>query len=161
MSVTSMGVTLSVLVVVLVGMHISWAGAREERICGCGWAQVMQGSQHQFNHPHDTCEQTMLVWRSISHERWKRLTFDKEANVDYPHANCGRDNDPISVPNRNADNLNQHLVSGDCGIFELLMRTYMRRTIKSEDAETAKQKKACQKDCIELLSANSDIRIIK
>lgn len=41
----------------------------------------------------------------------------------------------MSVPNRNADSLNESLILGDCRRAETPMKTYMRRTINKE-AET-------------------------
>jgi hypothetical protein len=40
----------------------------------------------------------------------KGLSLDKECNVDYPHSDCRRNNNPVPLPNCNASNINEHLI---------------------------------------------------
>jgi len=63
----------------------------------------------------------------------------EKCNVDNPYTNCRRRSDLISVPDRNTGNLNKLLIWGDHSTMEMLMRTYTRRIIKSEEADVAKK----------------------
>ena len=71
----------------------------------------------------------------------KRLTLDEEYNVDTPYTDCHRHSYLVSVPNRNAGDINKRLIWGDCSIAGMVMRTYARRTIKSEEADAVKKEK--------------------
>jgi len=60
--------------------------------------------------------------------------LEVERNVDNPYADCHHYSGLLSVPNGNTGNLNERLIRGDSSI-EVLAKTYMRRTIKSEEAD--------------------------
>jgi hypothetical protein len=67
--------------------------------------------------------------------------LDKECSIDYPQ-NDGRDySNLVSVPNRNSNEFNEHLMWEDRSIVDALTRTYTRRTINSEEAAMVKKAK--------------------
>jgi hypothetical protein len=68
--------------------------------------------------------------------------LEEESSIDPPNADYGRHNNPISIPNRNAGNLSQHLIWVDDSIGKWSMRTYMRRTINDEEESKARRLKA-------------------
>jgi len=71
----------------------------------------------------------------------KGLSLDEECIVDSPYSDCYCHDNPISVPNGNARNVNEHLISGDYGMVYVLMRTYARKTINREEADIDKKDK--------------------
>jgi len=85
------------------------------------------------------------VFQVTGRKEEKRLTLDEEYNVDAPYTDCRRHSDLISVPNRNAGDINKRLIWGDCSIAGMSMRTYARRAIKSEEADAVKKEKAWKK----------------
>jgi len=40
----------------------------------------------------------------------KRLTLEVERNIGAPYSNCQRQHNLVSVPNRNASNINENLI---------------------------------------------------
>jgi hypothetical protein len=44
----------------------------------------------------------------------KGLTLEVERNIGTPYSDCHRQHSLISVPNRNASNINENLIPGNC-----------------------------------------------
>jgi hypothetical protein len=65
----------------------------------------------------------MLAWdpRSRAGGGKKGLALDEECDFDCPHSNRRRYGNPISVPNRNASNPNEHQIWVK---LEVLLRTH-------------------------------------
>lgn len=99
-------------------------------------------------HPNDTYDQTAFVLGLVFDHLQDRgvVTLEEERSIDSPNADCGRHDDPISIPNRNAENLYQHPIWIDDSIEEWLMRTYMRRTTNNEEANIARKLKAWKRN---------------
>jgi hypothetical protein len=67
----------------------------------------------------------------------KRLTLNGEYNTDHPCASCYRYDYPLPVPNGEAASSNAHerLILEDGRIARSRNKTYIRSTIKREEAE--------------------------
>jgi hypothetical protein len=70
----------------------------------------------------------------------KGLTVEMDSNGGPPHNDRQRHNNLISVPNRNASGIDEHLISENCLYMEPWPNTYVRRTINSEAAIDARLK---------------------
>jgi hypothetical protein len=62
--------------------------------------------------------------------------LDKEDTVDHPQTDCHPHNDLISVPDRDSNNSDERLVSGNWSGVKAQLTTYTRRTINSEAPAT-------------------------
>lgn len=90
------------------------AGTQTERIYGWDKPKGIRITKELAIHPYDICAQPMLYEIPCLLRGGKGLTLEVERNIGAPYSDRQRQHSLISVPNRNANNINENPIPENC-----------------------------------------------
>jgi hypothetical protein len=90
------------------------AGTQTERYYGWDKPKRTRITKELAVHPYDICAQSMLYEIPGLLRGGSGLTLEVERNIGDPYSGCQHQHSLISVPNRNASNINENLIRENC-----------------------------------------------